>query len=118
MNQCPKRAIETAHSFFFIVLLTVIYLVNPFLSNKIMILVNQLLNGSSAAYEVIYTIVRWSLTVMIFALAYQLMHYLGKFSFFSRLITYSSFTYWKFWRRYKAPTRVNESGLVLDSPGN
>jgi len=110
MNHCPKRAIETAHSFFFIVLFGVIYLVNPFLSKKVMILVNQLLNGSSAAYEIIYTIVQWSLAVLIFTVAYQFMHYLGKFPFFSRLITYSSFTYWKFWRRYKTPARCNKNG--------
>jgi len=108
MNHCPKRAIETAHSFFFIVLFAVIFLVNPFLSEKVMLLVNQWLNGSNAAYETIYTIVQWSMAVLIFTVAYRLMHYLGKFPFFSRLITYSSFTYWKFWRRYKAPARVNE----------
>jgi Pyruvate/2-oxoacid:ferredoxin oxidoreductase delta subunit len=108
MNYCPKRAIETAHSFFFIVLFAIIYLVNPFLSEKVMVLVNQLLNGSGAAYEVIYTIVRWSLAVLIFALAYRLMHYMAKYTFFSRLITYTSFTWWKFWRRYKAPARHPE----------
>ena len=106
MNHCPKRAIETAHSFFFIILFAVIYLVNPFLSEKVMILVTRLMNGSGAAYDIIYTLVKWSLTVLIFALAYRLMHYLGRFPFFSRLITFSSLTYWKFWRRYKAPARV------------
>jgi Pyruvate/2-oxoacid:ferredoxin oxidoreductase delta subunit len=110
MNHCPKRAIETAHSFFFIVLLAVIYLVNPFLSKKVMILVNQLMNGSGAAYEIIYTLVKWSITVLVFALVYHLMHYLGKFPFISRLITYSSLTYWKFWRRYKPPARDPATG--------
>ena len=105
MNYCPKRAIETAHSFFFIVLFAIIYLVNPFLSEKTMMLVNHFLNGSDAVFEVIYTIVRWSLAVLIFVLAYRLMHYLEKYIFFRRLIVYTSFTYWKFWRRYKAPVR-------------
>jgi Pyruvate/2-oxoacid:ferredoxin oxidoreductase delta subunit len=104
MNYCPKRAIETAHSFFFIVLFAVIYLVNPFLSEKMMWLVHKLMNGSWAGYAIIYTIVRWSTAVLIFAMAYRLMHYLARYTFFSRLIAYTSFTYWKFWRRYKAPT--------------
>jgi len=108
MNHCPKRAIETAHSFFFMVLFAVIFLVNPFLSRKVMLLVDRWLNGSTASYEVIYTIVQWSMAVLIFTFAYKLMHYLTKFPFFNRLITYSSLTYWKFWRRYKAPARVNE----------
>ena len=106
MNSCPKRAIETAHSFFFIVLFAIIYLVNPFLSEKVMVLVNYLLNRSIVLNEIIYTIVRWSVAVFIFALAYRLMHYLSKYTFFNRLISYTSFTYWKFWRRYKAPTRI------------
>jgi ferredoxin len=107
MNYCPKRAIETAHSFFFIVLFATIYLVNPVLSDQVAILVNRLLNGSVAAYEVINTIVRWSITVLIFILAYRGLHYLSRFAFFSRLIAWSSFTYWKFWRRYKAPARTS-----------
>jgi Pyruvate/2-oxoacid:ferredoxin oxidoreductase delta subunit len=110
MNYCPKRAIETAHSFFFIILLALIFLVNPFLSEKVMELVNRFLNGSKPVYEVTYTLVQWSLAILIFTLAYRLMHYLGKFPFFSRLITYSSFTYWKFWRRYKAPPGFNING--------
>lgn len=105
MNHCPKRAIETAHSFFFIVLAAVIYLVNPFISGKVIILVNKLLSGSAAAYQFIYTIVQWSVAVLIFVLAYRIMHYLGKFPFFSRVITYSSFTYWKFWRRYRPDSK-------------
>lgn len=110
MNQCPKRAIETAHSFFFIVLIAVILLVNPFLSEQIMVLVNRFLNGSAATHEIMYTLVKWSVTVLIFVLAYRLMHYLGRFPFFSRLISRTSLTYWKFWRRYKAPARALEKG--------
>jgi hypothetical protein len=60
---------------------------------------------AEAAYEVIYTIVQWSLAILIFTLANRLMHYLAKYTFFSRLIAYTSFTYWKFWRRYKTPAR-------------
>jgi Pyruvate/2-oxoacid:ferredoxin oxidoreductase delta subunit len=105
MNYCPKRAIETAHSFFFIILAVLIYLVNPFLSAKIMLLVDKFLGGSVAGYEVLKTIVQWSTTILVFAGAYRLLHYLMKYPFFSRLIRYTSFTHWKFWRRYKAPVR-------------
>jgi ferredoxin len=106
MNYCPKRAIETAHSFFLILLLGIIYLVNPFLSDKITYLVNYYLKGSGLAYEISYTIVKWTVAVLLFAAGYRLMHYLSRFRFFNRLISYTSLTYWKFWRRYKAPVQM------------
>lgn len=105
MNYCPKRAIETTHSFFFIILFALIWLVNPFLSEKMMFLANRFFKGAGASYEVIHTIVQWSLAILIFTISYRLMHTLSKYTFFSRLISYTSFTYWKFWRRYKAPAR-------------
>jgi len=116
MNSCPKRAIETAHSFFFIILFSVIFLLDPFLSKKIMILVTRFLNGSTAAYGIIYPVVKWCLAVLIFVLAYRLMHYLARYPFFSRLIKYTSFTYWKFWRRYKAPA-VTGYTSIKDTAG-
>lgn len=106
MNYCPKRAIETAHSFFFILLFGIIYLVNPFLSKQVMYLVDRFISGSGAAYELINTIVSWSLAVLLYVIGYRIMHYLSKYRSFNRLIAYTSFTYWKFWRRYKAPPEV------------
>jgi Pyruvate/2-oxoacid:ferredoxin oxidoreductase delta subunit len=106
MNYCPKRAIETAHSFFFLVLLAGIYFVNPFLSEKVAYLVDKFLQGSGPAFEIIYTITRWTVAVLLFVLAYRVMHLLSRYKFFNRLISYTSFTYWKFWRRYKAPPQI------------
>lgn len=103
MNYCPKRAIETAHSFFFAVLFVVIFLVNPAITEKVNEWVILLLGKSAVATELIGTIFRWSATVLVFAISYRAMHYLSRFRFFNRLITYTSFTYWKFWRRYRAP---------------
>lgn len=108
MNYCPQRAIETAHSFFFIILAAIIILVNPFLSETITRLINRWMEGSAAAYEVIYTIVKWTVTVLLFTLSYRVMHYLSKYPFFGRLIGYTSLTYWKFWRRYRAPKNQQE----------
>jgi hypothetical protein len=106
MNYCPKRAIETAHSFFFAVLFATIFLVNPYLSEWTRKLLNPLLGDTSAAYDLIFSVVKWSSAVLIFAIAYRLIHYLSRFRFFNRLLTYTSFTYWKFWRRYKAPKGI------------
>jgi Pyruvate/2-oxoacid:ferredoxin oxidoreductase delta subunit len=106
MNYCPKRAIETAHSFFFAVLFATIFLVNPVLTEWTKRLLSPLLNETSPAYDLIFSVIKWSVAVLVFGLAYRLMHYLSGFRFFNRMITYTSFTYWKFWRRYKAPKSV------------
>ena len=108
MNHCPKRAIETAHSFFFAILLALIFLVNPYLSEAVMKLSGQFpFTGSSAVYGTLHTVVKWSIAVAVFALCYRLMHYLTRYRFFSRMITYTSLTYYSFWRRYKAPGRIH-----------
>ena len=105
MNYCPKRAIETAHSFFFAVLLATILLVDPFLSEVVIKLFNPQVNSSSSVVSFIFPVIKWSVAVMIYAIAYRGMHYLTKYRLFSRFITFTSFTYWKFWRRYKAPKK-------------
>ncbi|HOW30984.1 MAG TPA: EFR1 family ferrodoxin [Bacteroidales bacterium] len=106
MNYCPKRAIETAHSFFFILLIALILFVNPFLSEKVMLFVTKYMRGSGFAYELLYFIVQWLVAIPIYVAGYKLMHYLAKYPFVNRLIKYTSFTYWKFWRRYKAPKEL------------
>lgn len=103
MNYCPKRAIETTHSFFFAILFATIFLVNPVISEWTTRFTEWIFGGSAAVFAVLDTILRWSVSVLIFALSYRIMHYLTRFPFFSRMITYTSFTRWKFWRRYKAP---------------
>jgi hypothetical protein len=106
MNYCPKRAIETAHSFFFILLIALILFVNPFLSEEVMLFVTRYLHGSGFAYELLYFIVQWLVAIPIYVAGYKLMHYLARYRFFSNLIKYTSFTYWKFWRRYRAPKQL------------
>ncbi len=109
INTCPKRAIETAHSFFFILLLAIIYFVNPFLSSQVSGLVDQFLKGSGIAFELSYTLIKWTVAVLLFVIGYRVMHLLSRYRFFNRLIAYTSLTYWKFWRRYKAPNQMAKS---------
>lgn len=106
INYCPKRAIETAHSFFFILLFALIIFVNPFLSWKVTMLVSKYLQGSGFAYELLYFIVQWVVAILLYMAGYRLIHYLAGYRFFNRLITYTSLTHWKFWRRYRAPRNV------------
>jgi Pyruvate/2-oxoacid:ferredoxin oxidoreductase delta subunit len=106
MNNCPKRAIETAHSFFIVMIILLTYLVNPVVAKGVKESVTYIFHGLPAGYELIHSIVSWSAAVLIFALSYRLMHYLSRFRFFNRMITHTSLTYWKFWRRYRAPKKT------------
>lgn len=105
MNYCPKRAIETAHSFFFILLIFLVYILSPLLVDNAMKVVNQLFGTIPIATDLLRMILQWSLAVVAFVVGYRIIHYLSRYRFFNRLLTYTSFTYWRFWRRYKAPRK-------------
>ncbi len=107
MNFCPERAIETAHSMVFILLFLLIAVVNPYLSAKVTDLVALLFGGSKLAFESLYLVVQWSVALAIFYLGYILLHYLMRFPRINKIITYTTLTTWKFWRRYKIPTHVS-----------
>ena len=103
MNFCPERAIETAHSVVFLLLFLLITLVNPYLSAKVTDLVVLLFGGSKLAFESLYFVVQWSVALAIFYCGYKLLHYLMRFPRINKIITYTTLTTWKFWRRYNIP---------------
>jgi ferredoxin len=105
MNYCPERAIETAHFMFFLVLILLTVLINPFISEKVHYLVSLWIGNSLTAFEFIYFIARWSITILSYFLGYKLLHYLMGFPKINKILTYTSLTTWKFWRRYKIPTQ-------------
>lgn len=101
MNHCPHRAIETAHFMFFVVLLGLIIFINPFLSGLVSGWVTKLLGQSVLAYETLDFILKWSVALVLYYISYKFLHYLMGFPAINRILTYTSFTSWKFWRRYK-----------------
>jgi hypothetical protein len=103
MNYCPQRAIETAHSLVFVLLFALIIFINPYLSAKVTSFVTLWLYGSRIAFESIYFVVQWSVALALFFIGYKLLHYLMRFPGINKMITYTSLTTWKFWRRYKIP---------------
>jgi ferredoxin len=112
MNFCPERAIETAHSMVFLLLFVLIALVNPYLSAKVTDLVALLFSGSKLAFESLYFVVQWSVALVFFFLGYKLLHYLMRFPRINKIITFTTLTTWKFWRRYKIPSRVSANPHV------
>jgi Pyruvate/2-oxoacid:ferredoxin oxidoreductase delta subunit len=107
MNYCPERAIETAHSMVFLLMFALIVYVNPFLSNKITDFVSQWMVHSRVAFESIYFVLQWSVALVLFFAGYKLLHYLMRFPRINKIITYTTLTTWKFWRRYKISGKVS-----------
>ncbi len=101
MNICPERAIETAHGFVAIVIFL--------LSGIVLIQLNKWLE-LPAFYDRIFPVriagyVEFAvdniiLVGMIF-ISYRIFHFLLRYRIFERLFVYTSFTHWKFWRRYR-----------------
>lgn len=93
MNYCPKKAIETAHGF--IVVVSVLSSsVFTFLSNHILQPIIKTEPVTTIISSVIFLSLIW--------LFYSLQHILLRYKFFSRIVTFFSFTHYKFWGRYKS----------------
>jgi hypothetical protein len=60
MNYCPQRAIETAHSFFFILLFAMYIPAESFAFAACRDGDRQVIAGSGFASEVIYMILQWA----------------------------------------------------------
>jgi Pyruvate/2-oxoacid:ferredoxin oxidoreductase delta subunit len=101
MNQCPQRAIETAQGFTFL-LWWFVFSILPMLGLKYLtkhdLLSSDFLNDHSGLLsDVIMLVVGFPI---IFG-AYRILHYLLRFQFFNKLMTWTSFTHFRFWRRYR-----------------
>jgi Pyruvate/2-oxoacid:ferredoxin oxidoreductase delta subunit len=107
MNFCPERAIETAHSMVFALLLALSAIVNPYLSARVTDIVALWFNNSRVAFESLYFVVQWSVALLLFYAGYRLLHYMMGFPYINKIITYATLTTWKFWRRYKIPPNVS-----------
>ncbi len=93
MNHCPKNAIEVAHGLFVIV-----SIVSSF---GFTLLLNHMIKLQIHSSFLRLTI--WSGIFLLFIWAlYALQHFLLKYSPFSKLIAFTSFTSYKFWGRYKS----------------
>ncbi len=103
MNHCPKRSIETAFGFT-VILWWAVFSIIPFFALKIM-LDKQIfpIHSNSIWAELIYLFFQSIVALLIIYGAYRLLHFLMKFSFFNKIITNTSLSHYKFWRRYKAP---------------
>ena len=103
INNCPQRAIETAHGFVAIIVYLAYGLSIPLIFNILHRFNLAAIDGSSGIIGFFWSLFEWAIFILIVFLGYRLLHYFMKFKFINRIITYSSLSKYKFWRRYHSP---------------
>lgn len=101
MNVCPQRAIQTPH-LFVVVLWWLIFSVIPMFIIKELVKTNSVF---SDYFNLIFNVFILISGLPIVFFSYRILHFLMQFRFFSWLITFTSLTKFKFWRRYFAPKK-------------
>ena len=99
MNNCPKRAIETAHGY----IIAIMCLLNIWIMGWFWRWVGMFIpipagNGWAQAGV---TGIRWFVTFAVMVVSYRIYHYLLRIPGIRQIFYYTSFTRYKFWRRYK-----------------
>jgi len=103
MNYCPQLAIETPHAFTAFIWWTAYTLLPGF----VLYLVHKfdifgVSENANWTIPIQYFVELVLGTALIFG-AYKLLHILLRFSFVNKIITFTSLTSYKWWRRYRAP---------------
>ena len=102
MNNCPKRAIETAHGYIIgILILLNIGLITLFYEYLAQSGIIDLTGESFWVSQLRYLVNALIMFAVMFS-SYRILHYLRRFKFFEWIVVYTSFTKYKFWRRYKS----------------
>jgi Pyruvate/2-oxoacid:ferredoxin oxidoreductase delta subunit len=101
MNNCPERAIQTSHTYSIGIWFLFASFFMPWLFGKFYNYDFIHINTNSWLANRIEDVILWGVGLLLIFLFYRLCHYLLKFRFFNNLIAYTSFTKYKFWRRYK-----------------
>ena len=104
MNNCPKRAIETAHGYFtaamFLINLVILVLFWKWVSTIIT------LPPDKGWYKIPLTFVRWGVTFVGLVVTYRVYHYLLRIPLVRELFYLTSFTRFRFWRRYRPSKKM------------
>ncbi len=101
INHCPERAIETAHGYSFLIWWLAFSIVPMFILNgllKYRIISAELYHEH---YSLLFNIITFIFGFIIFFFGYLILHQLLRVRILNKLITFTSFTRFKFWKRYK-----------------
>lgn len=104
-NICPARAIETTHAVSISLFVIASVVLSPLLAKGFKeIGIYEFLNQNGWTKGLI-SIAEWITYLAFFIISYGILHYFMRFKIFAQLITYTSLSKYKFWRRYKLPKR-------------
>jgi ferredoxin len=103
VNRCPQRAIETAHGFSGLIVVVVYVLLIPLIITILKYYNILDVEKQSKLFEQGWFLITSSILVLFGFLSYRLLHFIMKYKIVNRIITYSSLSKYKFWRRYKPP---------------
>ena len=103
VNNCPQRAIEVAHGFSFFIWWLAFSVVPA-------AILKTLVKYGVITSEFLHEYIDWLFNGTVFLtglivifFGYRILHYFLRFRWFNKIITYTSFTHFKFWNRYKMP---------------
>ncbi len=102
INLCPKQAIQVTHTFSIGLLLISSLLLAP----TIAILFGDLgikTSEYSIWVDLALRLFKWILFIIFIFLSYRILHYLMRFNWIEKIVRVTSFSNYKFWRKYKAP---------------
>ena len=104
MNNCPKRAIETAHGFTFL-LWWLAFSLFPLLAVKLLVNIKLISQDFYNQYfDLLFYGSMFLIGLVIIYFGYTILHQLLRIKIINKIITLTSFTHYKFWKRYKMPS--------------
>jgi hypothetical protein len=115
MNQCPKRAIETAHGFAIGVPVALSLILTALVYPALHPAVPLLLEGGVLG-ELVRNAVEAALMLTLLMVSYRLLHRGLRLRMVERIVVATSLTHFGFWRRYRAP-RTARAVSPADGPG-
>lgn len=103
VNQCNERAIETMHSFASVIILISSMIISPLLIALLKYFAVWEIVNQSTITKGVWSVIDALIFILFTFLGYRIIHFLMRYNFVNKVITYSSLSFYNFWRRYKAP---------------
>lgn len=103
VNACPTRAIETTHTYTGLLAVISSLVLSPLIIKGLNALGWMDWINKSVINGILLSIFNSFILVVFVILAYRFIHYLMRFKLVNKIITYTSLSKFKFWRRYQPP---------------
>lgn len=103
VNACNQRAIETTHTFSATLLVISSLVISPFLITTLKYFGAWEFINQSVIMENMWSLMNAIIFLIFVFISYRILHFLMRYKFVNTIIAYTSFSKYKFWRRYKAP---------------